>query len=523
MCPDANCNAHARDNRPADRFVWLAWTMLACAIIFGAYMLLRSPVLPEDDAYITFRYAKHAASGRGLVYNESQRVCGVTSPLYLLILTSMSFVAPSIPVDVLAVRMNVIPWAVIGALTFILLRRWLKMPLLAAVGGACALLDPRLIERASDGMESCCFVVWVLLFLIGVTGQKTAFAAICAGLAMLTRPEGVFLLALLVLVQIRHPKKSAISIAISLLIIAPWVLFACWYFGTPVPHSILAKARPLYAIPPGFAQTQLLNQLGLAWLSAVLIGSAVIVVDWNLRRGADHDRPPTWLSAGFFWILVLFYSITNPLMFRWYYPPLYGVGLVIFVCAACAIGRGLASLLTDVFGEAPSAGIRAAAKAALSLALLYGTKHAYASVREELPPDRPYRLRALAYKDCAEYLSTHVQKGDRVATPEVGALGYWFDGRIIDGCGLVSPEALPYLPVRGTPGSGAPLGALSAELVRDQRPEWVVSLPHFLTGTLSSAGWFPIDYELIQEIPLHKGPLFGDMAVAIYHRRAARS
>ncbi len=37
-------------------------------------------VAPHDDAYITFRYVENLFAGKGLVYNEGERVFGVSTP-----------------------------------------------------------------------------------------------------------------------------------------------------------------------------------------------------------------------------------------------------------------------------------------------------------------------------------------------------------------------------------------------------------------------------------------------------------
>ena len=59
--------------------------MSVCAILY-----LCAPHLPEDDAFITFRYALNARAGNGLIYNVGERVCGVSSPFYLLFVTILS-------------------------------------------------------------------------------------------------------------------------------------------------------------------------------------------------------------------------------------------------------------------------------------------------------------------------------------------------------------------------------------------------------------------------------------------------
>ena len=72
---------------------------LAC-LAFGCLHLVvvfvRAPALPEDDAFITMRYAANLAAGKGFVYNAGQRVLGTTSPLFALLLAPVArFAGPA--------------------------------------------------------------------------------------------------------------------------------------------------------------------------------------------------------------------------------------------------------------------------------------------------------------------------------------------------------------------------------------------------------------------------------------------
>ena len=65
-------------------------------------------------------------------------------------------------------------------------------------------------------------------------------------------------------------------------------------------------------------------------------------------------------------------------------------------------------------------------------------------------------------------------------TSEIGGLGYGFEGKILDGCGLISPEAIKYHPMKvpeqRTSGS---TGAIPLKYVQEKMPELVVSLESF--------------------------------------------
>ena len=65
-------------------FVWLGLAVLAI-LFFEVY-----GNLAQDDAFITFRYAKNIASGEGFIYNPGEWVLGTSTPLYTLVLAAAS-------------------------------------------------------------------------------------------------------------------------------------------------------------------------------------------------------------------------------------------------------------------------------------------------------------------------------------------------------------------------------------------------------------------------------------------------
>ena len=63
----------------------LLWT-LVCTSIAIVVRIVVGPLI-IDDAYIFFRYARNLLQGHGPVFNPGERVLGISSPSYLLVLT----------------------------------------------------------------------------------------------------------------------------------------------------------------------------------------------------------------------------------------------------------------------------------------------------------------------------------------------------------------------------------------------------------------------------------------------------
>jgi hypothetical protein len=68
----------------------------------------------------------------------------------------------------------------------------------------------------------------------------------------------------------------------------------------------------------------------------------------------------------------------------------------------------------------------------------------------------------------------------RLMTSEIGGLGISFRGTILDGAGLITPAALRYHPL---PGATSGVGGIPAGLIREMKPELIVSYPVFLLDT----------------------------------------
>ena len=60
---------------------WLYLLALGACVLIPLAFGLAQPPAHLDDAYITYRYARNLATGRGFVYNPGEAVMGTTAPL----------------------------------------------------------------------------------------------------------------------------------------------------------------------------------------------------------------------------------------------------------------------------------------------------------------------------------------------------------------------------------------------------------------------------------------------------------
>ena len=494
--------------------------ILAAGLTTAVAHHLLTAVLPWDDAYITFRYAERLAAGAGMTFNDGERIFGSSTPLYTLWLAAGRLILPGVSLPAFAVRGNLVFFLIsalaLGAVGASLTSRreggW-------ALAGAY-LLSPWMLTVSTGGMESSLFVA--LALGAAACGLRHRFipAAALAGLAVVTRPEGILVAAPLVALWAMRRRPHAVATA--LLLVAPgafWIVGATLYFGSPIPQSIIAKLAPLYELPPAYAFLGLVAWMG-RWslplpvldpapardIAAFLLaqaGAVGLVLDPRARRAGG------WLAAVLLEILVFFYGLTNPQLFDWYTAPVFPLWLI-------ALGVGLPALGRVLFRQASRQ--RAMARAA-TLAVAIGTALALAGwgTGRIDPAHSNLRLRTLAYRDAALRLNAIAPRGGTLAAAEIGALGYWWHGRILDACGLVSPQTVPFLPVPRAERPDFRTSPIPLGLIQAERPDFIVSLPLFISTTLLRSDWFGRTYLPLGEVPLPRR-VWGADSVLIFQR-----
>lgn len=487
---------------------WLLIALAATGIGFLIGLRLHQPPNTVDDAYITFRYARNLVEGNGLVYNPGEYVLGTTTPAYTLLLAAAAWLTGIRDFVTLSLWVNTL----LDALSFVLVlllgaqvtgRRWVGL-LLALL----FTLDARLIDFSTGGMESSFNLATILLTLNLFVHGRTRWAAALAGLAVLIRPDGgtlaVGMLGVLGLMRLREPKRWPwAELGIFLAVIVPWFAFATWYFGQPIPQSVLAKSV-VYRLDPTLGLRAFLVQFRTVlpfsipplndpepmWrqaLQAVLPFGLCVVGSWLAAR----RNPRIWAIGLYMLAFIAFFAAGNPLWLGWYEIPL--TPLIQLLIATAIIG--LADLgLSAAQGAASRAPAgRSAAAHVLALLAIVTLAVPQASRLNVVPWETPTQAawllnsqynkqREADYRLIARMLAPAGQAGRLVATPEIGAFGYDYPGPVFDTTGLVSPGIMRYYPIP----ADVPFNiyTVSRQLVFDLQPDLFVSFDGFIEADL---------------------------------------
>ncbi len=402
-------------------------------ILLGAAVIVRLVVhfatqYTVDDAFITFRYAENLAAGHGFVYNIGERVLGTSTPLFTLVLAAFNVVG--IGSQTVALLLSLAA----SGLTTVLLYRWsckLGLGKLAVLPAIIYIVFPRSVICDICGMETALVALLFTSSMYFLHNRHNVSASILASLTTLARPEGWALLALVATVVFIRDRDRVVRCAIPAILIAGgWLLFAGVYFGSVVPNSAVAKMA-LYSN----------SGMSVLWQNAVMtlgLGSPFGWILWPLlAAGAvstfHKDR---LLTVMLFWcagyLLVLVASGTH--VFFWYPAPVYPVVLL-------GVVMGIARLLEyvrwhkSVVREYISLVAIAAVVIAVSLVHLTSS---FVGLKSEMDGYRNVHVEA------GKYLALHAQPKDIVLAEDIGYLGHYYRGNIVDRDGLVTPQAIPY-------------------------------------------------------------------------------
>jgi hypothetical protein len=485
------------------------WCLVVPAAAALLARLLTGPH-PIDDAYITFRYARNLATGLGLVYNPGEWVLGTTAPLWAIVL-GVGYWLGLHDLPALASALSAVCDAGTAALLAGLSLRLGWGARGAALVGLVWAINPPSIAFAVGGMETSLFVFAALAALTlaaSGNGARLHWAALLAGVSSFIRPEGVLLGMVIVgwaWLVARGPARLSIAGAF----VAPGACGALtlWAsYGSPLPHSIAAKQVAYLAPPPFENALALVLQAGLPGWSTLLlavlppavalvmaafgcVSLGVLVRRALVGRSVRKLESTAWQPFAAFAVLYLaFYALLGlrgVRLFPWYLVPIEPLYLL-------GAAAGLARL---DWSRVVSAKARAWLPALLVLWQLPAIDW-----RAPLLPLGYNQGREQVLLDVGRGLAQSLPATALVAAPEIGALGYASNLRILDTVGLVSPAALPYYPL---PGEQLVVdNAIPARLIDDQQPDVVVTLDAFARRSLLVDATFQRDYRLEHAYPV---------------------
>ena len=427
----------------------------ALLLLVGRVFVWLSQPLASEDAYITFRYARMAVAGHGLVYNAGERVMGFTSlPWALWCVVGM------------ALHIDPLWWTRATSLIADLATLWLGWQLLAQPGAPAAARAfavffagwPMFAAASATGLETNAFLALALLSAWLVARGSRAAGPVL-GLFAVMRPEGLAAAVVIALAARWRARLEALAV------IVVCVVGLTAYYGSAIPQSVVAKAM-LYGTPGPWAGRHWWEWLlpfplgrfpvaseGQHLLPVAAVFAAAVVV--GARQLAREPRSGAALAAGAGLAVWLGYVTLGVAYFWWYMVLPLGAFALLAAAGFAHVVRGraipVAATLT-VLGT-------------WSVAVPLYIGRAQAEAASFGPP--------------AELLASRATPGESVLLEPIGLIGFRSGLRVLDESGLVSPG----IARRRLQGPG-----WYADEVRRSHPDWLVVRADVLESGEAFAG-----------------------------------
>jgi hypothetical protein len=234
----------------------VVWLVLALVSVCGPLMFLVGPLqdFPMDDAYIHFQYARNLATLGRLDFNPGEfRGLGTTSLLWPLALAGgiKSGISPELGARILGIV------SLFGAALCVF---HLALPMFASLwptrARAGALLTAALLALSGNviwftlsGMETTLFLALGFLALVCYQRGNWAGVGLASGLAVTTRPEGLVLAPVFLLLEIVRLRRGgawawsgwALALLLAAIPAGGWFAFCHETTGHWLPTTFAGK------------------------------------------------------------------------------------------------------------------------------------------------------------------------------------------------------------------------------------------------------------------------------------------
>jgi arabinofuranosyltransferase len=411
----------------------LVLTGLALWIGFKAY----TGILLED-ALITFRYAENLATGGGFAYNRGEPVLGTTTPLFTLMLAAGALLLGTNAIPTIALVGSLAATAASAILIVTLIERAGRDRLVALCGAALFCAHPTTLWMTTGGMETPFVVLMMAGSVAALAAERVALAAAIGALLVILRIDGAIwtlLLALLAGPRKFRNRELIVAATVGGVLLAGWALFACAYFGSPIPQSVSAKQAIGYTSDIRAYIRWVIQALGVqgplsvVWLVCVTVESVAV-----LRTGPKSFLLPMVLYPP---LLCGAYWLGNaPLEFPWYAVPVTFCGLVLGVCGADRLIRTWYRAMHGTAARFAGTAVAAVLACALFVDLIHRDYWTFVTERANQENEDGLRRRA------GEWLAIATPPHATVAMEAIGYIGTYSHRKVLDLAGLISPPVV---------------------------------------------------------------------------------
>ncbi len=451
-----------------------------------------------EDYFITYRASKNLATGQGLTFTAGERVHTFTSPLGVLLPAFASLLTGnSSDVAALWIFRVMAAAALAGAVSLVVAAvrqgAWAGGRA-AGLVAALLLTDAKIIDFTINGMETpflLLFMAWTIWALFTAPAREWMHHGLAWAGLMWTRPDafvyiGALAVAALVFRPVTGPwgkRWATLGLffragLLTSVLYAPWLLWAWQYYGTPLPHTIIAKGLFLPKATPGLLLEWLTTFPGKMWTDpSILAGTFMPAYSYNTGWPVAASKVSAALAlvAMLLWLVpkvrweirvASFAALTGQFYLHsfvgfpipWYLPAVAFLSLIALSLTLAQVA-GSTDWRGWRLGAGLTAGLFVVATATLALNTAWQLRCQQAIIEEG--QRRPI----------GEWLKTQsASPQDTVFLEPLGYIGFYSGLKMYDYPGLSSPEVVAAR--RRAESKSYPF--CWSELIRDLQPDWLV-------------------------------------------------
>lgn len=495
-----------------------------------------------EDYFITFRASLNLATGHGLVFQPGERVHTFTSPLGTLLPALFALGGG----DDVAVRalwgLRVVSALAVGGAVWIAIRAFQRSgltPFVTTGIGTALIIDPKIVDFSVNGMETGLVILFVVLSWNALASNARVWLGVagCAGLQW-TRPDGFVFFGAIAFAWIILGNDHGMSLRVRLLTVLriaglglilylPWLAIAWGYYGSPLPHTIIAKARPHsveglfrlvinYPWDLVFGRTILHDIFKPAyfylggwpattdWVSRIIVTGAALAWSWPRVPSAGRVASGAFFLGGFY----VAYIPMSP----WYYPGWQVLGWITWAYFLHASWNSRPSPRWTAMASQSLTRVVTATIASFQAVLLICV--AWQMRIQQSVVEDGHRA------EIGRWLARNASPQETVFVECLGYIGYYSRLKMLDYPGLSSPEVV----------AARRAGNRSyAQLIQTLRPSWVVLRPHEDAEVFAELPALRHTYKLAREFSSRekvnafrilpgRGYLHFDAKFLVYHR-----
>lgn len=406
-----------------------------------------------DDTYIYLQYAKNMIAGNGICFNTDQPTYGITSPLWLFIITIGGWFGSDLYQT--AKWMDIV-FACSSLIVFYLLSLQIIKDKAIVITSVIAFsVNAWFMRWTGSGMEASLAVLLILLAVLYFIRMKYFLSIFFTALLTLVRPEGalftlIIFVDILFLKSVEIKKWMLIKLAgIFLGVVIPWVIYARSVFGTFIPNTMLGKVGFNFSLSKSYA-----TFLDVAQTLAVTDGIVIVIIAAFIMKELFGKSNGERYS-----IVHKFVSIfkNNFLLFGWSFT----ISLFYILSDTNVVSRYLLLMipLLIIYGFYFLSEYLKAKYIERYVYLGIFILTALVMMQNQIFYHRVVRPGIESFsagmENClipiGKWLKQNTDLSSTILVGDVGAIGYYSDRKIYDVAGLVSPEFLPLLKKGLTP------------------------------------------------------------------------